>query len=136
MKKELKKIRQRVERLEKRVNRLEGGRKIDSKSTSTKRLSLGEFLSSADPGSKVDTAIVIGYYLENYRDFDIFNVPDLESNFRRAKESSPANINDTVNQAVKRDMMMETNKKKNSKKAWVLTNTGEEYVENKLLKSN
>ena len=43
----------------------------------------------------------------------------------------PANINDAVNKNIEKGYIMDA-KKKDSKKAWTLTATGERFVENDL----
>lgn len=54
---------------------------------------------------------------------------DIESGFRAAKEPLPKNINDNINKNISKGHMMEAEQKKDNKLAWVLTNTGEQCVE-------
>ena len=63
-----------------------------------------------------------------------FNATDIETIFRSAKERLPSNINDLVNSNVKTAFMDEAKEKKDGKKAWYLTSTGENYVEQELKK--
>jgi hypothetical protein len=61
-----------------------------------------------------------------------FNVADLEATFRAAREKLPKNINDAANKNVARGFLMEAREKKDSKKAWQLTATGERSVEQEM----
>jgi hypothetical protein len=58
-----------------------------------------------------------------------FNIKDLAECFRSAKEPAPANINDKVNSNIQKGYMMEEKEKKDKLTAWVLTNSGEKFVE-------
>jgi len=78
--------------------------------------------------------LVLGYYLEHSEGMESFNATDLETMFRSAKEKLPKNINDTVNKNIVRGLIMEAREKKEGKKAWILTSTGEKYVESELKK--
>jgi hypothetical protein len=94
-----------------------------------KKLPIKEFILQKHPERDVDKTLVIGYYLEHYKNVSSFNVKDLEIGFREAKEPLPKNINDTVNKNMEKGYMMEAEEKKDGLKAWVLTNTGEKVVE-------
>ena len=54
--------------------------------------------------------------------------------FQSAKEKRPMNVSDTVAKNVARGLLMEAPNKKDSKKAWELTTTGEKYVEEDIKK--
>jgi hypothetical protein len=121
----------RVARLEARVERLErtGGGEPASKSTSNKRTSAKEFLLAKIVRSEVQKVLALAYYLEQQENLTSFNVPDLERVFRSAREALPKNMNDAVNKNIARGFLMEAAEKKDSKKAWNLTSTGERFVE-------
>ena len=59
-----------------------------------------------------------------------FNVEDLAHYFQLAKEPTPENLNDKINMNIKKGHVMEAKEKKENKKAWVITNTGEQFVDN------
>jgi hypothetical protein len=99
-----------------------------------KKLSLKEFIISQAPANAVQTTLTIGYYLENYEGLNPFHAADLEEGFRAAREPVPANINDKANMCVKNGYFMEAKDKKESKKAWVVTRSGEEFVSAKFEK--
>lgn len=94
-----------------------------------KEVSVKEFILSKKPKNDVQKTLAIGYYLEKYRRLPSFNVKDLESCFRDAKEKVPGNINLCVIANIGKGHTMETKEKKNNLKAWVLTDTGEKHIE-------
>ena len=97
-----------------------------------KKLSIKEFLLTKKPTDDVQRTLVIGYYLEHFESMDRFNARDLADGFRSAKEPPPTNINDKVNLNIRKGYMMEAKEKKDKFKAWVLTNSGEKFVEEEL----
>ncbi len=127
MNEEVKKIlddhEQRIKELEKIFS---GGEKQRTK----KAMSIKEFMLAKKPENDVQKTLVIGYYLEKYGNFGSFNAKDLEDGFRAAKERVPKNINDKVNMNIKNGHMMESEEVKDNRKAWVLTSSGEKFVEN------
>jgi hypothetical protein len=127
-------IKNTLEQHEKRLVRLEN--LLESKPKEyRKELSIGEFMLAKKAESDVDKVLVMGYYLEHYRDTTSFNVEDLEKGFREAKETFPANINLAVIGNIKKGRIMEDKEKKDKKKAWILTGSGTQFVENELGKS-
>ena len=118
--------------LEKRVAALETKKDADpvGQSSSPKKVSLREFLNSKKPNDDVKKTLVIGYYLEKFEGLSSFNAGDLEGSFEKAKEKKPLNINDKVNMNIRNGYMDEVAEKKDSRKAWHLTSTGEQFVEN------
>ena len=99
-----------------------------------KKMSANEFLRTKEIDTGTQKVLVLGYYLEKTEGMPSFNATDIEAIFRSAKEKLPANINDLVNSNVKRAFMDEAKEKKDGKKAWYLTSTGENYVEQELKK--
>jgi len=95
-----------------------------------KKLSIREFILSKNPESEMEKTLAIGYYLEKYGSFTIFNAEDLVEGFRRAKEKILGNINYQVIRSIQRGYMTEAQEKKDKRKAWYLTNSGVEHVEN------
>ena len=126
--KEISKIYGRLETLENRIVELEKLFEVQPKPLS-KKLSVKEFLISKAPADDVKKTLAIGYYLEKYRDLSSFNKRDLEDGFRQAKEPVPGNINDRINSNIKKGHVMLASEKKDALKAWVLTSSGERYVE-------
>jgi len=98
-------------------------------SVSLKKQSAREFLMSKNIGAETQRVLALAYYLERAEGLASFNVPDLEAVFRSARERLPKNMNDVVNKNVARGFIMEAAEKKDSKKAWQLTATGERFIE-------
>jgi len=120
-------LKSRMERLEATVHSKQGEKRKERKE---KKLSVKEFLRSKKPTSDVQKTLSIGYYLENHEQLASFNADDLRSAFRAAKEQLPSNINAFINQNIKNGHIMEASEKKDKKKAYVLTASGERFVEN------
>jgi hypothetical protein len=97
-----------------------------------KRLSAKEFLLTKSVKTDTQRVIAFAYYLERQEGLAYFNVADLEAVFRAAREQVPKNLNDGVNKNIARGFLMEAKEKKDAKKAWQLTSTGERFVENDL----
>lgn len=95
----------------------------------SKKQSAKEFLISKGVSVETQKVLALGYFLERTEKLSSFNVPDLEAVFRAAREKLPKNMNDAVNKNVARGFLMEAAEKKDAKKAWQLTATGERFVE-------
>jgi len=129
----IKDIMGKLEDHENRISALEG---MPAKRTQVegKKLSIKEFLLAKKPRDDVQQTLVVGYYLEHLEGMDKFNTKDLAEGFRSAKEPPPTNINDKVNLNIRKGHMMKAKEKKDKFKAWVLTNSGEKFVEEGLPK--
>lgn len=112
---------------ESRISKLEAQPKTD-KDTGMKKLSVKEFMLSKKPESYIQRTLVIGFYLEKYEGLDCFNAKDLEDGFRSAKETVPPNINMNAIENIKKGYFAEAREKRDNRKAWYLTNSGEECV--------
>jgi hypothetical protein len=123
-----------IENIKKRIDKLESIFQGDSPSSLKKRASVREFLLTTKAEDKVQTTLLIGYFLEKNESMGSFTVKELERSFIQAKESVPTNTNDMINKNISKGFIMETEEKKDGKKAWCLTNTGEKFVETNLLK--
>lgn len=115
----------RISALEKRF---EGAGPV-AQAARSKKQSAKEFLLSKSINADTQKVLALAYYLERAEGLSPFNVPDLETVFRAAREKLPKNMNDAVNKNVARGFIMEAAEKKDSKKAWQLTATGERFVE-------
>ena len=127
---------QRIEALERRVAAIEESfRKTPEPRLEPKRLSIREFVISKSPQTSADTALVISVFLEKFSSVSPLNLDDLANGFAQAKEPLPKNPSDLLYRNVKRGFLMEAPEKKNGSKAWVVTNSGERFVENGLKES-
>lgn len=131
-----KNIEERVSSLEQRVADLETQLSASSaaggqdSNTNGKKLSIKEFVLEKKPKGDVQKTLVISHYLEKYENMTSVNVDDLAKYFRLSKEPVPGNLNDKINMNIRKGHMTEAEEKKDNKKAWVVTNTGEQFVEN------
>ena len=97
---------------------------------SIKKQSLREFLIEKKPNNDVNKTLCICYYLEVFEKMTPINKDDIEEGFRRSKEKVPKNINYKVYRNIQNGYLMEEKNKKNNLKAWSLTNSGIEFVNN------
>ena len=125
---EIIKIKKRLEEHNERISKLESLFQAKPEAI-RKEVSVKEFILSKKPKTDIQKTITIAYYLEKYRGLPSLNVKELENEFRDAREKVPKNINLCVIKNIEKGHMMETKEKKNNLKAWILTNSGEEYVE-------
>jgi hypothetical protein len=130
--------------LDVRLARVEAGAKengLESSAASvtpaaSRKMSIKEFLLECAASDDVQKTLAIGHYLETQEQMASFNKADLEKGFRAAKESVPTNVNDKVNMSIKNGHMMEVAEKKDNLKAWVLTSSGEKYLQNGFKKAS
>jgi len=94
-----------------------------------KRMSLAEFLKTKNPKGHDDKILVFGYFIEKIEGASSFNVDDIKKCYRDAKIPPTKNIPTYTTLLTKKGYVMDAEDKKDSKKAWVLTKSGEEYVE-------
>jgi len=91
---------------------------------------LGEFLDQkGNPSKHTDTIAVFAYWLFKVEKMESFNVKDVINCYDRTRKAKPSNPNQIVNQNVASHIFAEASGKKDDLKAWVITRTGEEYVE-------
>lgn len=94
-----------------------------------KRMSLAEFLKTKNPKGHDDTILVFGYFIEKIEGASLFNVDDIKKCYRDAKIPPTKNIPTYTTILTKKGYVMDAGDKKDNKKAWVLTKSGEEYIE-------
>ena len=133
MKEDVEELKRLLQEHERRISKLEGVLTkpiAEDKPARRKKLSLNEFLRSKKSKNKVQKALAVGYYLEHYSQLASFNKDDLRMAFQGAKEPPLSNINAFINQNIANGHMMAVAKKKDNKKAYILTSSGEKFVEN------
>lgn len=126
-----------VSELEKRIEVLESSIHTSVLSGSprqqtVKQMSAKEFLLSKKLSSAVEKTLALAYYLERVEQVNSFNINDIANAFQAAREKSPANLNDMINKNIVKGYLMEARERKDAKKAWILTATGERFIENDL----
>jgi len=120
----------RLVELELRVSELEKLLRVPNVSVrGAKELTVKEFILNKLPKNDVEKTLAIGYYLERFSGLSSFNVDDLTHHFQLAKEAIPLNVNDKVNLNIKKGHLAEAKERKGNKKAWIVTNSGEQFVE-------
>jgi DNA-binding ferritin-like protein len=124
----LNELKKRIDDHEKRIAALEGS-PVKKPQSEMKKLSIKEFLLDKKPENDVQKTLAIGYYLEHLEGLNGFNIKDLAEGFRSAKEPAPTNINDKVNSNIQKGYMMEEKEKRDKLSTWVLTNSGEKFIE-------
>ena len=129
MSEELKEIKNLLGKLDERISRLEASLGDKTKPIEEKKkLAVREFMLEKEVITGTDKTLVLGYYLEKFEQLDSFNVDDIERAFREAKEPVPGNINEAVNKNIRKGFMMSSGEK-DGKNAWILTNSGEKFVD-------
>jgi hypothetical protein len=94
-----------------------------------KKQSIKEFLLGKKPKTDVEKVLAMGYFLETQEGLACFNVDDLRKAYVKSKEPIPGNINDKINLNIKKGLITEVPEKKDNKKAYHLTATGERSIE-------
>lgn len=133
MSEDIKRIRKRLEALEERVAKIEELFLSRPKDVE-KKMSIKEFILKKHPRNDVEKALAIAYFLEKHDGFCSFNAIDVEEGFRNAREKVPPNVADKIQKNIAKGYMMEAEEEKDSHKAFVLTNSGERFVEDDLKK--
>lgn len=91
---------------------------------------LGEFLDlKGNPSKHTDSVAVFAYWLFKVEKMETFNVQDILDCYDKTRKAKPSNVNQIINQNVASHIFAEASEKKDGLKAWVITRTGEEYVE-------
>lgn len=121
---------------EERIKTLEKRSSSESASSGQKELSIKEFINQIKPKDAVQTTLCICYFIEHHQETALFNIKDIEAGFRAAKIPPPTNINDKVNMNIKKGHIMLAKEKKDNRTAWVLTATGEKFINNGFSESN
>ena len=128
MSEELKEIKNLLGKLDERISRLEASLGDKTKPIEKKKLSVKEFMLEKEVITGTDKTLVLGYYLEKFEQLESFNVDDIDRAFREAREPVPGNINEAVNKNIRKGFMMSSGEK-DGKNAWILTNSGEKFVD-------
>lgn len=106
-------------------------------SSGTKPLSVREFILQVGTKKHTETVLAFGYYLEKHIGLKEFTAADLNSCYYDSKMES-SNTSQMIVHNIRSRRLMEAKKKKGEKgrKAYILTGTGEEFIEKKLNKTD
>lgn len=129
-------IEQRLSELEARIEKLETSVASPDavRRVAQKKMSAKEFLLTKNIKSDLQKTLALVYFLEVQEGMSSFNITDLMAAFQAAKEARPGNLSDAIGKNVARGFLMDAAEKKDGKKAWTLTATGEKQVEEELKK--
>ena len=134
MNRDNKELRQKLQEYGERIEKLEEAVFKDTgtlEPRSKKKLSLVEFLNDHNVSTHKEKILVIGYYLENYKDQDNFTSEEIKSHYKKAKLKPPANPSDIIFKTAGEGYLMEDGES-NGVKKWILTRTGEYKVTDEL----
>jgi len=124
---QIEEIMERLNELELRITKLEAYR---TPNRHKKKLSIREFIRNKDPKNDVQKTLIMGYYLEKYENMPFFNINDVKKCFKDAREKIPQNVADKIQINIKKGHLMDYEEKKDNLKAYNLTNSGEDYIDN------
>ena len=96
-----------------------------------KLLSAAQFFKKCNPKTDNDRVLTAGFYLEQVKNLPNFTAAEVRDQIREAKRQAPRNVNDAVNQNIKKGFLMSAGDRDN-KIAFVLTSDGEEQVKEML----
>jgi hypothetical protein len=90
---------------------------------------LNEFLAAKAPKTHVDRLTAIAYHSLHSGDEVGVTVEEILEGYTRSRTAKPKNVHDVVGQCMRRGFLIESESRKDGAKAWVITGTGEAYVE-------
>ena len=102
----------------------------EPKGETGKRMSLSEFMNTKNPKGHDDKILVFGYYIEKFEKSISVNVDDIKKCYQQAKIPPTKNIPTYTSMLERKGYIMASEEKKDNKKAWQLTQSGEKYIEN------
>lgn len=103
--------------------------KIAAPTASLSQMSIVEFLKvKGNPKNHPDIAILFSYWLNKKKNLDSYNIDDIKKCYDEARITKPKNITDVMNRLQAKGYL-EHKGEKDGKKAWIITQTGDEYVE-------
>ncbi len=92
--------------------------------------SLVEFIrTKGNPSEHTDIEVLCAYWLLKKENMTSYNATDIQNCYDEARIAKPANINDIMNRIQASGYVMPVKEKKDGKKAWVITGTGEKYAQ-------
>lgn len=94
-------------------------------------MDLTEFLAAKKTETHPDRVVAIAYYVYHTQGGAGVTTSELVDAYARARVKRPQNYPDVIAGCVRKGRLVET-EPKDGKKCWVITRTGEAYVENEL----
>lgn len=94
-------------------------------------MDLTEFLASKKVATHPDRVVAVAYFIYRTQNGAGVTTQDLTDAYSRARVKKPQNFPDVIAACVRRGRLVE-GERKDGMKAWVITRTGETYVEQNL----
>ena len=119
---------------EERIKKLESKREKDLSDNiipTEKPKSLREFFKEYRSKNDTDKTLIIIKFYEAFKGDSAITVKEISQGFKEMREKLPQNISDKLQLLDKRGLAMPI-EKKGRFKCWVLTNSGEKYLRDKL----
>jgi hypothetical protein len=92
--------------------------------------SIVEFIKAkGDPRRHTDRMVLFAYWLFKKEKMSSYNIADIINCYDQARIPKPANPSDLMNQIQGQGFVTTAKEEKDGKKAWIITTTGEKYVE-------
>ena len=113
----------------------EVSRSVGSPELKAKKMSAAQFFKKCNPKTDNDRVLVAAYYLEQIKNLQNFIAAEVRNQIKDAKRPPPKNVNDSINQNIKKGMLMSAGDRDN-KIAFVLTSDGEEQVAEMIKQGN
>ena len=92
---------------------------------------VSEFLAQKNVKSHIDRIIIILFH-RHYKGHKLTTIAELEESYSSARVKTPRNFSDVLADCVRKGYVVEANDKKEGRKAWHITPTGERFVEEEL----
>jgi len=90
---------------------------------------VSEFLALTEPASHPETAVCVAYYMWRSGDPGGMTLEELLTAYAQRRAKKPRNASDVLARAARKGHLIEASERKNGKKAWVITQAGEAYVD-------
>ena len=88
-----------------------------------------KFVKEKNPTDDLQITLCIGSFLEQKEGVEFFTSKEIEEGFRKAKLKIPQNVTDKVNQCIKKGWVAENKEKRDGKKTFYITISGQEKID-------
>ncbi len=110
-------------------------RRVETSKTTDLPDQFSEFLSHLTADSHFDRVISVLYF-SFHKGVVSMTLQDLAEAYSSARIKSPANFSDVMGDCIRKGYIIEARDKKEGKKAWQITPTGEKYVKEELTQAS
>lgn len=114
--------------LRKLIDESESRGQSQAKPAITPDMQINEILASKELRSHMDRFEAIAWYFLRKGDNSV-NSNDIFDAYAKARMQRPKNLTDVINQSAKRGHLIDSPEKKDERKAWCITRSGESYIE-------